>query len=199
MAEQDDSTLVGRVLEGDRGAFSAIYSRHVSTVSRRLRRILVRTEDVEDVVQNTFVTAFRSLHNFRRDGSLAAWLHGIAVRSAANHLRAQRRRWWLRGVDAGQIEETASAGGRSSEERAGDRQLLRRIWPALVALPVDKRIAFALHDLEQMSAREIGELVGCSEKTIWSRVESARRILAKKLQRSLGEAAVSNVELEVKT
>jgi RNA polymerase sigma-70 factor (ECF subfamily) len=194
-----DAQLVEWVLSGDRGAFAEIYARHQPALSRRLRRVLVRSEDVEDVLQATFVAAFRTLGRFRRDGSLAAWLHGIGIRCAANHLRSQRRRWWLRGEDAMQLEETTRAAGRSAEQAAGDRELLRVALAAVGSLPVDKRVAYSLHDLEGMSAREVGELLGCSEKTIWSRVESARRILAKKLRQHRPQGVAQMVDLEVKT
>ena len=194
MVEVPDPVLVERVLAGDRGAFAQIYVRHQQTLARRLRRILVRSQDVEDVLQATFVAAFFALSRFCRDGSLEAWLHGIAVRCAGNHLRAQRRSFWLAGPAA---LDVAPAGGASAEDHAAARELSAHLWRALCELPVDKRIAFALHDLEELSAREVGDMVGCSAKTIWSRVESARRIISKKLRRYRTETAVPGREVGV--
>lgn len=184
MANPVDEVLVARALEGNDTAFAEIYSRYEPTLSRRLRRILVRVEDTEDVVQTTFMEAFRCLPRFRVEASLEAWLHGIAMNCAASYLRRQRRTWWQTTTHPWRIERLADGGAVGVDEQLIDQQSVERVLAAMTALPAKKRIAFALHDLEKMNLKEVGAIVGASDKTVWARVKSARRIIKKHLLRT---------------
>jgi DNA-directed RNA polymerase specialized sigma24 family protein len=104
--EVPDEELVARVVAGDDRAFRELYLRHHVVITRRLRRLLGPRHDVEDVLQVTFVEAHRALRRFDAQRSFAAWLHGIALRQAANHLRKSRRWAWLRGRTAGRRRRT---------------------------------------------------------------------------------------------
>jgi RNA polymerase sigma-70 factor (ECF subfamily) len=181
MEAATDQALVARVLDGDDSAFAELYHRHQPVLSRRVYRVLGHLPDVEDVLQVTFVEAYRSLPRYQPDRPFAPWLSGIAFRQVASHLRRARRRAWLRfGEEADPIDRSVV----SSEERAIQRQLLALLYQALDSLPAKKRIAFSLHALEGLGFTEIGEMVGASPQTVRARVLSARKKILERFQRA---------------
>lgn len=180
-----DAHLVVRTLRGDERAFATLYGRHYPLVARRLRRVLRNQDDVEEVLQMTFVEAHKNLARFRVDGSFIAWLQGIAFRQAYNYLRKMRRRRWL-GLDSLQLEARRDPSA-SLEERTIQRELLGVLYAALDALPANKRIALGLYALEGLGFTEIGQLVGASPQTVRARVLSARAAVLKEFRRVTGQ------------
>jgi RNA polymerase sigma factor (sigma-70 family) len=176
-----DEELVARVLDGDERAFAELYARHHSVIARRLRRVLGPRPEVEDVLQVTFVEAHKSLRRFDATRPFLGWLHGIAFRQAANHLRKNRRwRWFKSEVPAIEAVDQAA----SLEDQTIRRQLLDRLYRAMDDLPPKKRIAFSLHVLDGLGLTEIGEIVGASPQTVRARVLSARAEVLKHFHRA---------------
>lgn len=177
-----DAEWVTRALAGEEAAFRAIYNAYQGRVQRYLRRVLVRSEDVEEVMQTAFAEAFRGLHRFDTSRSLGAWLSGVAIRQASNFLRRRRQRRWLSLVLPFDLDgEMAS--GPSPERRAIDRDLVRESLTALERLPAPQRIAFTLHDLEGVELTEIARLTEASVQSVWARVQAARAKLKKHLDK----------------
>lgn len=173
---------MARTLAGEDRAFRELYLRHHAVITRRLRRLLGPGHDHEDVLQVTFVEAHRSLVRFDPGRPFIAWLHGIAFRQAANHLRSARRSRWLRFWSPNEAEPLAH--GEGLEDQTIRRQLLVRLYQAMDELPAKKRIAFSLHALDGLGYSEIGELLGESPQTIRARVLSAREQILKHLRRA---------------
>jgi len=124
------------------------------------------------VRQVTFVEAHKSLARFDVTRSFAAWLHGIAIRQASNHLRKARRWRWL---SFGSTEEKQVADDRVAiEQQTIQREILGRLYRAMDRLPPKKRVAFSLHAIDGLGFVEIGALIGESPQTVRARVLSAR-------------------------
>jgi RNA polymerase sigma-70 factor (ECF subfamily) len=172
--EASDDLLVERARQSDPSAFAEIYWRHEPVLSRRLRRVLVRLEDVEDAVQMTFLEAHRSLNRFRAGSSMEAWLHGIAFNVASRMVRSKGRSARLRDrLD----QAPPSSPPVSAEEQAMRKQMLGKLYAAMDELPPKKRIAFAMYEGEGLKLAEIAALTGTSTQTVWARVESARNLI----------------------
>lgn len=174
---ESDQALVARVLHGDTHAFAALYERYVDVLWRRLLRVLGRAPDVEDVLQMTFLEAYRALPRYRPELPFGPWLNGVAFRVTGQHLRSQRRRWWQRpasdaDVCAGLVDPRRD---RSPEVAAMSQQLTKDFYEALNRLPPKKRIAFVLHEVDGLGLTEIAEILDAQPKTVWARVESARK------------------------
>lgn len=194
MREVDsDQDLVARVLAGDRQAFAALYSRHQAVIARRLRRVLRHLHDVEDVLQVTFVEAYKCLDRYEPDRPFVLWVQGIAFRQAANHLRRSRRWWWLRLAREDEDLDVASNEA-SSEEQAIERELLAYLYRSINKLPAKKRVAFTLHVLEGLGFTEIGDIVDESPQTIRARVHSARDAILKDFARAENLEGVKSFE-----
>jgi RNA polymerase sigma-70 factor (ECF subfamily) len=146
----DDRGLVDAVLDGDRDAFRLLVDREQLAVYRACLRILGRPHDAEDVVQESFVAAFRSLGSYRGDGPLGGWLMRIATRQAFRRL-GQRR-------DPVELDpETAGPGSRAHDPMAaalaGERQ--RAVRHAVAELRDPYREVVALRFFGELSLEEI--------------------------------------------
>ena len=145
----DDRALVVAVLGGDRDQFRVLVDREQAAVYRTCLRILGRSHDAEDVAQESFVMAYRSLGSFRGDGSLGGWLLRIATRQAYRRL-GQRR-------ETAELPPDMPLGALDSDPLAitlaGERQ--RAVRLAVAALSEPYREVVALRFFGEMSLEEI--------------------------------------------
>ena len=183
-----DDDLIRRARDGDRQAFAPIVEAHMAQVWSVVWRILRHREDTEDVVQEVFLTAFKSLHAFRGESRLSSWLHRIAVTRALNHLdRSEEKirrasetleegpapeaeRMMARTVEAQGVRPAAPSPLQALE--AGE--IRRRLAECLRKLPGAWRAVLALRDVDRTSYEEIARLSGIALGTVRSRLARAR-------------------------
>jgi RNA polymerase sigma-70 factor (ECF subfamily) len=168
---------VKRALSGERRAFDELYSANVAGVSRLLARLVGTGADRDDLTQQAFLEAFRSLPRFRGDSAFATWLHRIAVNVAYQHLRRRKLTRWE------EISDQLPTLAASPDHGARQQQELDRAVRYLSALKPRKRIAFVLRVVEELSLAEIGDLVGASSAAVGQRVKHAQRELAAMVER----------------
>lgn len=169
--------LVKRAVAGDRRAFDDLYRSHVGAAHRLLTRLVGPVPERDDLIQQVFLEAFRSLPGFRGDAAFATWLHRIVVNIAYKHLRHQRR------VRFEEIPEEMTSPAATPEQAARRQQELERAYAFLSAIKPKKRIAFVLRMVEGMSLDEIGALVGANAPAVGQRVKHAQRELAEMVER----------------
>lgn len=152
----DDRQLVAAVSSGDRDAFRSLVEREQTPVFRTCYRILGRIADAEDVTQESFVIAYRSIGTYRGEGTLGAWLGRIATRQALRRL-GQRR-------EAVSIEATGvgldAAGGLDPLGQAIAAERASRVRSAVAALDEPYREIVALRFFAELSLAEIAEQTG---------------------------------------
>jgi RNA polymerase sigma-70 factor (ECF subfamily) len=160
-----------------RASLRAIYDAHAPYVVRCLRYLGVPDADVDDATQETFVIAHRKLEGLRPDGSTRAWLYAIAV-NVARHARRSRARTAAR--EAHEEERTQDL-SRPAEARLELQALLG-------VLDQDKREVVVLYHVEQMTLREIADMVGCPLQTAYSRLRAGTRQLEEARGRDMRRA-----------
>lgn len=141
-------------------------------------------EEAEEIEQEGFVQVFRSLKNFRYEGSLEGWIKKIMVYCAVQHYRSKPRLHSVVDIEKAEMEQA------SNEEilsQLGKKELLVMIQ----ALPPSCRMVFNLYVFEGMKHREIAGLLGISEGTSKSNLFDAKVILQKAVTRSLRVATIS--------
>lgn len=178
----DAGSLVQRASAGDRAAFDALYLAHVDAVRRLLTRLLGPSADRDDLVQQTFLEAYRALPKFRGEAAFSTWLYRIAVRLAYRHLR--RRRVDTASAFADDPGVELACPGPGPEARARQREELRRALAMLDKLSAKKRIAYVLRVVEGLSLEEIGVLVGANAPAVGQRVKHAQRELEVMIERA---------------
>jgi RNA polymerase sigma-70 factor (ECF subfamily) len=148
-------------------AFDDVYSAHVSFVWRVLRTLGVPTTQIEDAVQDVFVVVHRRLGEFEGRAAITTWLFAIARRVAS----AYRRR---AGNARTETMTEEPAGGADTFADASRAQAAATVLAILSEMDEDKRVVFALVELEQMSVPEVAKLLELNLNTAYSRLRLAR-------------------------
>jgi RNA polymerase sigma-70 factor (ECF subfamily) len=160
----DDAATVAAILGGDRDAYRVLVERESAAVVRACHRILGNFAEAEDVAQEAFVTAYRSLATWRGDGPFGAWLSRIAVRLALRQVARRKTVAWVRPVpgDDGELLLRALPAGRSTDPEGlalrGEHQ--RAVRDAVARLDEPYREVVSLRFFAERSLDEIAVITG---------------------------------------
>ena len=186
MAEQlTDQALVERVQQGDKKAFNLLVSRYQNKVAGLLTRY-ISPNDIPDVVQESFIKAYRSIGFFRGDSAFYTWLYRIAVNTAKNYLTAQGRRPPSEDILA-EDAESYDVGTNlrvvdTPENEMLSNELKNIVFDTIKGLQEDLRTAITLREIEGLSYEEIAEIMDCPVGTVRSRIFRAREIIESKVK-----------------
>ncbi len=160
------------VLEID--AFSRIYDAYAPVVFRAARGLGVPTHELEDVIQEVFLVIYHQLcEGLSIEKNLQAWILGVAWRTVRCQRRKSRRRAELVPVVGVEVTEVASREA-SPEEQNEHVEAWRILESVLASMSADRRLAFILVELEQLTVRQAADLVGVRQAAMASRVRAAR-------------------------
>lgn len=175
--ELTDLELAIRAAGGDRDAFDTIVTRHQAHVFRLARMLTRNPDDAEDVLQQTFLSAWRAIGSFRGDASLRTWLLTITRNAALG----RRQDAWREHLDPTPVDELglrAGWGGPSPEDETLSHERSAVFAAAFAALSEGDREILTLRDLEGMSGEEAATMLGLSLPAMKSRLHRARMALA---------------------
>jgi RNA polymerase sigma-70 factor (ECF subfamily) len=183
LSQVDEADLVARCRAGDRPAHDEFYQRFRRPVAANLYRVLGDAGDLDDLVQDVFVIAFRGLDAFRGDARLSTWLYRICVNVALGKIRSRSRRpppIAVADVDDVADARAGTATGLSERPETPERALEReqdraRVYRALEQLAPKKRIVLYLHEIEGLDLKDIAYLVDSNAVTVRTRLFYARR------------------------
>jgi RNA polymerase sigma-70 factor (ECF subfamily) len=171
--------LVAACGAGDRAALGALFERFNVSVYRFLSRYLgAGCQDLDDLVQATFLEIMRSAGRFRQDSSVQTWVFGIAVNIARHYRRSEGRRR----VMTVEVGHHPRASGPSPEHDAAQAEQVARLAWALPQLSEDLRTAFVMCELEDQPGAEVARVLNWREGTLWRRLHEARKQLRKILE-----------------
>lgn len=181
---RDETFLLARARQGDLPAFEEVVRRYQRRVYGVALRIVRSHALADDVAQEAFVKAWRSLDRFELGRPFGPWICRIAANQAVNHVRSPRSR--EDPLPEGHAEVRASQG--SPLDAVLDREAQQVLDAALETLPAEQRAVFVLRAVEEMSYAEIAETLGLSPGTVMSRLFRAREKLARAVAPYLGPA-----------
>ena len=175
-AEADnDQLLVDRARLGDRHAFDLLVLKYQSRLFVLVSRMISNNADTLDVLQDTFLKAYRSLNNFRGESAFYTWLYRIAVNTCKNHIMTKAKESKDVSIDDdGAMELSVLQDQSTPDGEFGAEQLQTAILSAIELLPDDLKSALMLRELEGMSYDAIAEAMGCPIGTERSRIFRAR-------------------------
>jgi RNA polymerase sigma-70 factor (ECF subfamily) len=185
-----DALLVARAVAGDQRAFELLVIKYQRRVERLIGRMVRDVDLVEDIAQETFIKAYRALHQFRGDAQFYTWLYRIAVNTAKKFLLDLKRdptvtQSALQSSD--DDDETFYPGHESTtsetpETELAAKEIAREVNAALEALPNDLKQALTLREMDGMSYEDIAEIMKCPMGTVRSRIFRAREAVSARIK-----------------
>lgn len=154
--------------------FDRVYDAHFAFVWRTARRLGVGESDVSDIAQEVFLVVHRRLDSFERRGAVKTWLYGILRRVVSDYRRTQRRKPSMVGRAEAIEPDAWSSTGKTPDQNAEEREAMVLVQKLLDELDDDKREAFVLAELEQMTTAEIAEALDLNPNTVASRIRAGR-------------------------
>jgi RNA polymerase sigma-70 factor (ECF subfamily) len=185
---RDDSLLIALSVRGDRAAFGILVGRYQDRLYHTAFRLLGNADDALDVVQDAFLNAYLSLHQFKGDARFFTWLYRIAVNSAIS-LRRKRRAVRTADLPAGHTHGGSQVLGEPADESDGSRpgsaleraEDEKRLLAALDELTPEHRAVIVLKEIEGRKYEVIADILGVPIGTVRSRLHRARLELRDRL------------------
>ncbi len=175
MVVEDEEILVRRSLEGDREAFGDLVTAHQDVLFNVALRMSGDREDAREIVQTVFLKAWRKLETFDRRHRFFSWIYRIMVNETLN-LIARR-------APLDPLPEGVRDPGPAPEDDYARAETGALVQAALLELPPRQREVIVLRHFQDLSYREMGDLLGVPEKTVKSRLHDSRRRLEGLLRR----------------
>lgn len=183
------SALIERCRAGDPDAFRALFSEHRADVLRLVHRMLGRSNELEDVIQEVFLQVHRSIRDFRGQSRFTTWLYRVAVNVVLMHRRAARSRPVFGAAD--DLHQAIDVAPLPDEQLARSKRI-QAFYRLLERLTEKKRTVFVLHELEGINPAEIARIVEAPVLTVRTRLFYARRELSALLREEPDLAALAD-------
>ena len=179
-SEVPDAALLYACAQGETSALGILFERHHEAVYRFMSRMTgTEAQDIDDLVQETFIQVQRCAVKYKAKSSVKTWILGIAVNMVRRYCRDRKRRPYL--VDPKSRAETPSAS--TPQKDLEYRDTLKCLAEAMQNLPLKQRSIFVLCDLEGVSGVEAAATLGIPQGTVWRRLHEARKTLREALGR----------------
>ena len=180
--ERTEALLIDHLREGDETALAPLVEKYKRMVHRLAMQITKNHEDANDVMQETFIKVYQSIHTFRQEATFETWVYRIAVNEALNFVKRRKRRRES-SLETTDESEYNTEIRRKAEEtnnpeiQAQQAELRHWVTKAVNSLSLKHRIVVILHELEGLTHAEIASILNCSEGTVRSRLHYARKQL----------------------
>lgn len=168
----DDHLMVQEARLGDARAFSQLLQTHDDKMRGVVWRLVPSQSEMDDVLQDAYLKAWRKLDEFRGDAAFSSWLYRIVYTTALDHLKAQRRR---------RVVPLDEAGALSVDDATGTVVESDALRAALAELPEDQLAVVALVDGQGATYDEVADMLGIQPGTVGSRLTRARATLRRQL------------------
>lgn len=185
-----DAMLVQRTVAGDQRAFELLVIKYQRRVERLISRMVRDVDLVEDIAQETFINAYRALHQFRGDAQFYTWLYRIAVNTAKKFLLELKRDRTVSDsalASKDEDDETFRPKNEPSTDETPEsvlaaKEIGQAVSEVLAGLPDDLRQAITLREMEGMTYEDIAQLMACPIGTVRSRIFRAREAISAKVR-----------------
>lgn len=192
-----DALLVQRAAAGDHRAYELLVIKYQRRIERLIGRMVRDVDLVPDIAQETFVRAWRALHQFRGDAQFYTWLYRIAVNTAKKALMDLKRDPIVTEAALQSSDEDDETYRRENEltsestpeTELAAREIAEAVNSAMEALPEDLRQAVTLREIEGLSYEEIAQVMSCPIGTVRSRIFRAREAISAKVKPLLSHQA----------
>ncbi|MBS7779597.1 RNA polymerase sigma factor RpoE [Acidovorax sp. CCYZU-2555] len=196
-ASDSDLQLVERTNAGDQRAFELLVIKYQRRIERLIARMVRDTDQVQDIAQETFIRAYRALHQFRGEAQFYTWLYRIAVNTAKKALLDMKRNPVVSESalrSQSDEDETSYLGQELTTDETPEtvlaaQEIAQAVNDAMQALPEELRQAVTLREIEGLSYEEISAAMGCPIGTVRSRIFRAREAISARVKPMLENQA----------
>lgn len=182
-----EAEIIENLQKGSERAFRELVETYQKLVVNTCFGILHNSDDAEDVAQDVFIEVFRSVENFRADSKISTWLYRIAVNRSLNFIRDNKKRKWFQSFEDAvklknaKLEFITSGNNENPDYNIENTQRANLLHEAIGSLPENQKVAFTLNKYEDLSYKEISEIMNLSVSSIESLIHRAKKNLQKKL------------------
>jgi RNA polymerase sigma-70 factor, ECF subfamily len=180
-----ETEIIQKLQQGNEQAFKNLVENYQNLVVNTCFGMVHSTEDAEDIAQEVFIEVFRSIQNFRADAKLSTWLYRISVNRSLNFIRDNKRKKWFQSFeDIVMAKNSQLNSAKHYETPATELENTQRaniIHEAIDSLPENQKTAFTLNKYEDLSYKEISEVMDLSVSSVESLIHRAKLNLQKKL------------------
>ncbi|HAQ38113.1 MAG TPA: hypothetical protein DCX89_00965 [Saprospirales bacterium] len=180
MESGEDILLIEKTLAGDVQAFEQIVRKYQSMIFTIAIRILQHHEEAEEVAQDVFIKAYKSLSGFNKKSKFSTWIYKIAYNTTVSKLRSRKKFHDTTGLQ--DFERAGSTDMVAEQEKMEENEIIRK---CILRLPENERIIVTLFYFEDHSIREIAEITGISESNVKVKLFRSRQLLYHELQQKL--------------
>ncbi|MEM7381341.1 MAG: sigma-70 family RNA polymerase sigma factor [Bacteroidota bacterium] len=190
MSQNLDQHYIEQALNGDTKAYAVLIDRYKHMVYTMAAQIVKNKEDAEEVAQDVFLKAFKALNSYKGDAKFSTWLYKIAYYRSLDYLKKRQRRINTTAIDVSR-EYSISALDREMD-RMEVQEKQQMVKKAIQKLPEDDGVLITLHYYEELSLKEISEVMGHSTNALKVRLHRARKRLADLLKSTVEPEILSS-------
>lgn len=187
--EEDDLSIARRIAAGDHVAFERLMRRYNRRLYRLARAVLKDSAEADDVLQDAYLSAYRSLPQFRGDAALSTWLSRLVLNECSGRLRRYHRRQnvipMVSSTNRPEVDAVAAQESELPEQATGRAQLRDLLEHKLDELPETFRLVFVMRSVEELSVQDTAQILGIPEDTVRSRHFRARTLLRESLAQDI--------------
>ncbi len=182
-----ETEIIQKLQQGNEQAFKQLVENYQNLVVNTCFGMVHNTEDAEDIAQEVFIEVFRSIQNFRADSKISTWLYRIAVNRSLNFIRDNKRKKWVHSIEdlvkgiSRQVGEIQNINNETPVSELENSQRAKILHEAIDSLPENQKTAFTLNKYEDLSYKEISEVMNLSVSSVESLIHRAKIKLQEKL------------------
>ncbi len=182
-----ETEIIQKLQQGNEQAFKQLVENYQKLVVNTCFGMVHNTEDAEDIAQEVFIEVFRSIQNFRADSKISTWLYRIAVNRSLNFIRDNKRKKWVHSIEelvkgiSRQVGEIQNINNETPVSELEKSQRAKILHAAIDSLPENQKTAFTLNKYEDLSYKEISEVMNLSVSSVESLIHRAKIKLQEKL------------------
>ncbi|WP_423128151.1 RNA polymerase sigma factor [Gaoshiqia sp. Z1-71] len=189
MGPKDDQYYIEQVLQGDAAAFSYLVEKYQDLVYGLALKMLRNAEDAEELAQDSFVKAYRSLNSYRQKSKFSTWLYSITYNGCITLLR--KRKVEVRSLDEQYLSEKDEIKIHEQLSEINKAELEKCLNEALSMLPEQDQVLITLYYYEEQKVEEISQITGLSESNVKVKIHRARKKMYELLSSSFKEEIFS--------
>ena len=171
--------MIAAILKGDQKAFKLLVDTYQLMVVNTCYAFVHDRDEAEDIAQDVFVQVFESLGRFRFESKLSTWLYRIAVNRSINHCKSPRGRAIKIDIDSWKQQEVAQSVEMPQQQILEEQEQIELLHKAIDKLPENQRTALILNKYEELSYKEIADVMGVSLSSVESLIFRAKNNLEK--------------------